>query len=246
VRPPVDDIAAPPFPPRLPWINVAMLRMDKLLGSPVLVEFWDFCRVNSLRTLPYLRAWHERYEKDGLRVIGVHSGGFPPSEDADQVRAACARLGVTHPVVVDEGHAIWLEYENAGWPARYLFDPKGLLHDFHYGEGAYDETERAIQELLGVERELVAPVRPEDAPGVLLPAQTADQPGAYSGPYEAGAAWAVTSGGGVLRVNGSEVAAEHPGCVLLVEHERHTEGLLALEAGPGIEVHATCFTPGRA
>src|SRR6202022_71895 len=98
VRAPVDHIAAPLFPAKLPWVNVAMLRMDQQLGRPVLIEFWDFCRVNSIRTLPYLKAWHERYEPDGLRVIGVHSAGFAPSADVDQVRAAVARLDVRYPV----------------------------------------------------------------------------------------------------------------------------------------------------
>src|SRR5512139_1344141 len=75
VRPPVDTITPPPFPPKLPWVNVASLRMDQQRGRPVLVEFWDFCRVQSLRTLPYLQAWHERYGADGLRVVLVHSPG---------------------------------------------------------------------------------------------------------------------------------------------------------------------------
>src|SRR5207302_9616257 len=86
VRAPVDHIAAPPFPPRLPWINAAMLRMDQLLGQVVLIEFWDFCRPNSIRTLPYMKAWHERYAERGLRVMGVHAGGFEPSRDLDAVR----------------------------------------------------------------------------------------------------------------------------------------------------------------
>ena len=87
VRAPPATIPAPPFPTGLTWLNVAPLRMDKQNGRPVLVEFWDFCRVNSLRTLPYLKAWHERYADDGLRVIGVHTGGFPPSRDEAEIAA---------------------------------------------------------------------------------------------------------------------------------------------------------------
>src|SRR5947199_45333 len=93
--------------------NVASLRMDKQLGHPVLLEFWDFCRANSLRTLPYVRAWHERYAEAGLRVISAHAGGYPPSQDPEQVRAAVARLGIDHPVLVDVGFALWREYGNA-------------------------------------------------------------------------------------------------------------------------------------
>jgi thiol-disulfide isomerase/thioredoxin len=246
VRPPRPDIPAPEFPKGLPWVNVAGLRMQKQQGRPVLVEFWDFCRPNSLRTLPYVAEWHRRYAGGGLRVIGIHTSGFPPSGDPEAVREACGRLGVEHPVVIDVAHEMWELYGNLGWPARYLWTPGGTLADYHYGEGAYDETERAIQALLGVERELVPPVRPEDEPGAMLPAQTEDQPGAYCGPYEAGGVWAVVDGEGTLSVDGRTAAVEHAGALEVVHHDRHTHGELALAAGPGVTCYATCFTPGRA
>jgi thiol-disulfide isomerase/thioredoxin len=247
MRPPVDaDITAPPFPPRAAWVNVAMLRMDQQAGRPVLVEFWDFCRVNSLRTLPYLKAWHERYEAEGLRVVGIHSPGFEPSRDPEAVRAAVARLGIAYPVLLDAEMQAWEDYGIAGWPSRYLWDGEGRLAEFHFGEGGYAETEHAIQELLGVEREPVAPVRPEDAPGVLLPAQTEDQEGPYSGPYEAGGVWAVLDGSGLVHANGRALAVDHPGCYRLIQHEHHTEGVLELKVGDGVTCHAVCFTPGVA
>jgi thiol-disulfide isomerase/thioredoxin len=220
--------------------------MDKQRGRPVLVEFWDFCSVYSLRTLPYVKAWHERYAAGGLRVIGIHTGGFPPARDTANVVAAIERLGIEHPVVVDERRELWDFYGNEGWPARYLWDRDGALHSMHYGEGAYAETEREILALLGVEREPLAPLRPEDADGVLLPAQTADQPGAYSGPYEAGAAWAVLEGDGEVTVNGRAFAVTAPGCHPLVRHPHHTAGVLDLRIGTGVTCHATCFTPGVA
>jgi hypothetical protein len=244
VRAPPDTIPAPPFPRELPWIGVAPLRMDRQRGRPVLVEFWDFCRVNSLRTLPYVKAWHERYAADGLRMIGVHAGGFPPSQDEGNVRRAVERLAIEYPVVVDVRLELWDLYGNEGWPARYLWDTHGALYSLHYGEGAYAETEREIQELLGVERELVEPLRPEDEEGILLPAQTEDQPGAYSGPYEAGGAWAVLDGAGEVVANGRAFAVSHPGCYRLVEHPRHTAGVLDLQICAGVTCHATCFTPG--
>ncbi len=210
----------------------------------MLVEFWDFCRPNSLRTLPYVKAWHERYAEHGLRVIGVHSPGFDPSRDEQSVRNAVARLGIEYPVLIDGELTVWQEYENLGWPARYVFDGHARLFEYHYGEGAYAETELAIQELLGVEREPLGALRPEDAPGVLLAPQTEDQPGAYSGPYEAGGVWAVLSGKGSVRVNGRELKVTHPGAYSLIEHERHTAGVLELELGAGVECYATCFTPG--
>ncbi len=246
VRPPIDTIPAPPFPKETEWVNVAPLRMDQQLGRPVLVEFWDFCRVNSLRTLPYVRAWHERYAGDGLRVVSVHTAGFPPSEHPDAVRTAVARLGIEHPVCIDVQREVWHWYDNRGWPARYLWNQEGHLAYYHYGEGAYAETELAIQELLGIERELLAPLRPEDDPEARIAPQTADVEGAYTGPYEAGGVWAVLSGAGSVRANSREVVVEHPGCYPLVQHERHTEGVLELEVGDGVTCYAVCFTPGVA
>ena len=226
------------------WVNVATLRMDQQAGRPVLVEFWDFCRANSLRTLPYLRAWHERYEPAGLRVIGVHSAGFEPSRDPEAVRAAVARLDIPYAVAIDSEHEVWREYDNLGWPARYLWNAEGRLFEYHYGEGGYADTELAIQELLGVTRDPVAPMRPEDKPGARLRPQSQDVEGPYSGPYEAGGVWAVLEGTGTVVVGGRELAVEHPGCYPLVEHARHTRGMLELEVGPGVHCHAVCFTPG--
>jgi hypothetical protein len=246
MRPPVDHIPAPSFPPRLPWVNSDPLRMDELLGRPVLIEFWDFCRPNSIRTQPYLRAWHQRYESDGLQVIGVHTSGFPPSQDPEAVAAAVGRLEVPYPVVVDVEYEIWQRYGNLGWPARYLFNGEGRLFDFHYGEGGYAETERALQELLGVDRDLVAPVRPEDAEGAALTMQSDDVPGAYSGPYEAGGVWAVLDGSGAAVANGRPQTVDHPGAYELIAHPRSTAGELALTLADGVTCHAVCFTPGLA
>ncbi len=244
MRAPPEQIPAPAFPTGLPWVNVAPLRMDKQLRRPVLIEFWDFCRVNSLRTLPYVKAWHERYADDGLRVISVHSPGFPCSADEAAVRAACERLEISHPVLIDSDLEVWREYGNQGWPARYLFDGRSRLFEHHLGEGGYEETERAIQELLEVERDLFAPVRPEDAHDAQIVVQTSDQPGPYCGPYEAGGVWAVLEGTGTVRVNGTDVVVTGCGCYPLIEHRRHTEGVLDLQAGDGVVCHATCFTPG--
>lgn len=218
--------------------------MDKQLGRPVLVEFWDFCRVNSLRTLPYLKAWHARYAERGLRVIGVHTGGYEFSRDEAAIRAAVERLGIEHPVVIDSNLEIWDFYGNRGWPARYLWDTQGALFSLHYGEGAYGETEREIQALLGIDEELTPPARPEDAPGVMLPAQTEDQAGAYQGPYEAGGVWAVCDGQGVLEADGTPVVVSGPGCYAVVEHPVHTAGVLELRVGEGVVCVQTCFTPG--
>jgi len=251
LRAPVDTIVAPLFPTKLPWVNGGPQSIIQQ-GRPMLVEFWDFCRPSSLRTLPYLQAWHERYGSAGLRVIGVHCPGFEASKDEQAVRDAVARLGIDYPVLIDGELEVWQDYENVGWPARYLSDGRARLFEYHYGEGAYAETELAIQELLDVQREPLAPVRPEDAPGAVLAPQTQDQPGAYSGPYEAGGVWAVLEGAGTVTVkDGDDASARtltvaHPGAYVLLSHDRHTASALELEIGSGVSCLATCFTPGIA
>jgi hypothetical protein len=165
----------------MPWLNVAFLRMDRLLGqSCVLVEFFDTARINSHRTLPYIQGWNARYRESGLRVIGVHTPGYSFGRDQEVVERAVAALGIEHPVLLDSAFEVWRLYGNQGWPARYLFDRRGMLRQMHYGEGNYGETEAAIQEVL---REIdpdvalpepLEPVRPEDEEGVLLQPQTAD------------------------------------------------------------------------
>jgi len=210
----------------------------------MLVEFWDFCRPQSIRTLPYVKAWHERYPE--LEVIGVHAAGFPPSQDSDAARAAVARLEIPYPVALDPDYEVWDLYGNLGWPARYLFDPHGMLVHYHYGEGAYGETEEAIQELLGIERPLLEPVRREEAPDAQLEPQSDDVEGPYSGPYRAGGVWAVFDGSGTVKANGRSITVYHPGCYELIAHDRSTDGQLVLDLGHGVACYAVCFTPGLA
>jgi hypothetical protein len=249
VRPPVDHIAAPPFPARLRWINSRPLALGQLLGAPLLIEFWDFCRPNSIRTLPYLTAWHERYSGDGLRVIGVHASGVEPSGDADAVAAAVERLQIPYPVAVDAKLEIWQLYGNLGWPARYVFNQDGMLAEFHYGEGGYADTERAIQELLSLESgpDLLVAIRPEDEPDAVLAPQSEDRlEPPFDGPYDAGGVWAVLDGHGTVTANGRALAVDHPGAYPLIEHERSAHGELVLELGAGVSCYGICFTPGLA
>jgi hypothetical protein len=251
-RAPVDTIAAPLFPAHLPWVNARAPQSVLRRGQPMLVEFWDFCRANSMRTLPYVKAWHERYADAGLRVIGVHCPGFDPSRSADAVRAAVERLSIRYPVLIDSELEVWRDYENEGWPARYLFDGRARLHHYHYGEGAYAETELAIGELLDRDVEPLAPLRAEDAPGARLLPPSEERAGAYSGAYEAGAVWAVLDGAGTLDValdGGREhrhIDVAHAGAFALVEHERHTTGAIEISPGAGVRCLATCFLPGLA
>jgi thiol-disulfide isomerase/thioredoxin len=137
------------------WLNSEPLTAEGLRGHVVLVDFWTFSCVNWLRTLPYVRAWHERYRDRGLVVVGVHAPEFGFEHDLDNVRNAVGELGVGYPVVIDNGFAIWRSFENHYWPAVYLVDGDGRVRFHHFGEEAYEETERAIQQLLGVDEALV-------------------------------------------------------------------------------------------
>ncbi len=240
------SIPAPPFPLKLEWINVAPLRMDKQRGRPVLIEFWDFLRVPSLRTLPYVKAWHDRYEQAGLRVISVHCGSHEVSRDPEAIREAVSRLGIEHPVLIDNDLTLWSLYGNQGWPSRYLFNQENRLFEAHQGEGGYEETEDAIRELLGDDGDEVGLLRAEDDPEAMLVVPTADVEGAYSGPYAAGAVWGVFAGTGEVVSNGMAMTLTAPGAFQLIWHEHHTSGVLELEVGEGVECLATVFTPGLA
>jgi cytochrome c biogenesis protein CcdA/thiol-disulfide isomerase/thioredoxin len=133
-----------------PWHNSPPLTLAGLKGKVVLVDFWTYSCVNCQRTIPYLAAWHGRYRDAGLAVVGVHSPEFVFERDSANLKAAMAELGVSWPVVQDNDFGIWRAFSNRYWPAKYLFDRSGKLVYTHYGEGAYEETERMIQGLLGL------------------------------------------------------------------------------------------------
>jgi hypothetical protein len=250
MRVPAETIPAPPFPRPALWANVAMLRMDQQKGRPVLIEFWDFANPASVRSLEYLQAWDARYGEAGLRVVGVHWPASDVSRGYERVGAAIKRLGVTFPVLIDDQGAYRDEFETPGWPARYLFDGKSWLVHYEHGEGGYRETEEAILELLGMDAEPLAPLRPLDDDDAPLAMPTPDQPGPWSGTYTAGEVWVVAEPGadgpGTLTVNGETTVVDHPGAYLVVAHEVSTTAELDLEADDGTTVHGVSFAPGLA
>jgi thiol-disulfide isomerase/thioredoxin len=130
------------------WLNSAPLTPADLRGKVVLVDFWTFTCVNWLRTLPYLKAWAQKYGGQGLAVIGVHTPEFGFEHDEANVRRAVADLGVTYPVALDSDYAIWRAFSNHYWPALYFADTQGRVRHHHFGEGEYRRSEMVIQQLL--------------------------------------------------------------------------------------------------
>jgi hypothetical protein len=135
------------------WLNSEPLGPDELRGHPVLVNFWTLTCINWLRQEPYVRAWWRAYRDNGLVVIGVHSPEFSFEHEIDRVRQATRDRGIDYPVAVDNDYEIWTAFDNHYWPALYFVDGDGIVRDEHFGEGRYEQSERVIQRLLGVERE---------------------------------------------------------------------------------------------
>ena len=154
------------------WLNSPPLTAEGLRGKVVLVDFCTYTCVNWLRTLPYRRAWAQKYGEHGLVVIGAHTPEFGFEHDLDNVRHALGAMQVKYPIAVDNDYAIWNGFSNRYWPALYLMDAPGGVRFTHFGEGAYDESERMIQKLLGeagardFSREMVT----VDARGIEAPA----------------------------------------------------------------------------
>jgi thiol-disulfide isomerase/thioredoxin len=130
------------------WINSPPLTPQGLRGKVVLVDFWTYTCVNWSRTLPYVRAWAEKYKDQGLVVIGAHTPEFPFEKDIDNVRWAAKEMNVNYPIAVDSDYGIWRAFDNNYWPAAYIADVNGQVRFHHFGEGNYDGIERTIQRLL--------------------------------------------------------------------------------------------------
>ena len=130
------------------WLNSEPLTPEGLRGKVVLVDFWTYTCINWLRTLGYVRAWHEKYEDRGLVVIGVHTPEFPFERDPENVRWAAQDMRVRYPIALDPDYAVWRAFANNYWPAVYIADAEGRIRHNHFGEGGYEECEMAIQMLL--------------------------------------------------------------------------------------------------
>ncbi|WP_454564322.1 cytochrome c biogenesis protein DipZ [Pseudomonas sp. AIG] len=138
----------PPLEGAVQWLNSPPLDAQALKGKVVLVDFWTYSCINCLRTLPYVKAWAEKYRDQGLVVIGVHAPEFAFERDVSNVTKAMKELGINYPVAVDNDYKIWRAFNNEYWPAHYFADAQGRIRYHHFGEGDYAESERVIQQLL--------------------------------------------------------------------------------------------------
>jgi hypothetical protein len=271
LRPPRPDIAAPPFPPDADWIGEPPRFERALAAGPALVHFFDFAQLNSVRALPYLVAWWERYREAGLTVLGVHSPRYPFTRSADAVAGALPRLRIDWPVALDPGMRIWRDYEPHGWPALFLWGRGGALRWYHLGEGEYLATEEEIREALrnaapnGPEwPPPLEPLRPTDAPGAEVVAPTAEifpggaidrpwQPSADTRPltaeYGAGGAYLAADGTGeiAVRLDGGPprtLAVAYPGLHQLASHKRSERHTLELQPSEALEIYSLQFAAG--
>ncbi|MDK4712370.1 cytochrome c biogenesis protein DipZ [Rhizobium sp. CNPSo 4039] len=139
---------APSLDGAVTWLNSQPLTLAELRGKVVLIDFWTYSCINCIRTIPYVRAWAEKYKDQGLVVIGVHAPEFAFEKNVDNVKKAIADFKIGYPVAIDNDYRIWRAFENNYWPAHYLIDAKGQIRYQHFGEGNYRQTEQAIQDLL--------------------------------------------------------------------------------------------------
>jgi hypothetical protein len=228
--------------------------------GPVLVHFFDYAQVNSVRTLPYLVEWDRRYREAGLSTVGVQSPRFPFGAEPANVAAGLRDADVGFPVAVDVERELWHAYGCEGWPSLFLWSTGGALGWFHFGEGEYRATEEAIQEEL---REM-EPLRTTDEPGarVIPPSPEVFPGGSWERPwiagadgedlaldYQAGGAYATVEGDGELQVEidgewRTIPAAPAPGLRTLAEHPRHEAHNLVLRAAPGVRIWSIGFAAG--
>jgi cytochrome c biogenesis protein CcdA/thiol-disulfide isomerase/thioredoxin len=140
--------ALPSLSGAVEWLNSKPLTADDLKGKVVVVDFWTYSCINCLRSIPYVRAWAEKYRDHGLVVIGVHAPEFAFERNVDNVKKAVATLGIGYPLAIDNDYKIWRAFDNEYWPAHYFIDAQGMIRHHEFGEGDYDESERVIQKLL--------------------------------------------------------------------------------------------------
>jgi hypothetical protein len=262
MRPERDNIAAPDLPEGVEWIGEAPRSMPvTTAGGPVLVHFFDFAQLNSVRTLPYVREWARRYESHGLTTIGVQAPRFPFGAEREAVAAGLERLGVEFPVAIDADRRLWHAYGCEGWPSLFLWKLGGALTWFHFGEGEYLATEEAIQaelreqDALQALPEPMAPLRPTDAPGArVIPPTPEIFPDDSTRerleiPYEGGGAYATVEGSGEIAItidgnSATRIKIDGAGLYKLTDHPRHEQHTISLHPSESLRIWSLSFAAG--
>jgi hypothetical protein len=262
MHPQRENIAAPDLPDGIEWIGEAPRSMPMATaGGPVLVHFFDFAQLNSVRTLPYVAEWACRYEEHGLTTLGVQAPRFPFGAAGDTVAAGLERLGIEFPVAIDADRRLWHAYGCEGWPSLFLWKLGGALAWFHFGEGEYRASEEAIQAELREQDALQAlpapmePLRASDAPGARVMPPTPELFPEQSGesrlelPYEAGGVHATVEGKGemAIELDGEEldsIAIAGPALYTLIDHPRHEQHTIAIRPTPDLRVWSVSFSAG--
>ncbi len=271
MHPERENIAAPDLPEGIEWIGEPPRSMPvATAGGPVLVHFFDFAQLNSVRTLPYVCEWARRYEPYGLTTLGVQAPRFPFGTERGVVAAGLERLGVELPVAIDTDRRLWHAYGCEGWPSLFLWKLGGALTWFHFGEGEYRATEEAIQTELREEDALQAlpepmdPLRPTDSHGAkvipptpeLLPGGSWEQPwiaGEHDESieieYEAGGAYATVEGSGEIAVTidsnpATRIEIDGPGLYKLTDHHQHERHAISLRPTPDLRIWSLGFAAG--
>jgi hypothetical protein len=271
MRPERENIAAPDLPEGIEWIGEAPRSMPLATAAgPVLVHFFDFAQLNSVRTLPYVSEWARRYAEHGLTTIGVQAPRFPFGAERDVVAVGLRRLGVEFPVAIDAERRLWHAYGCEGWPSLFLWKLGGALAWFHFGEGEYRASEEAIQAELREQDALRAlpdpmePLRATDSPGAkvmpptpeLFPGGSWEQPWTAGGngeqleiDYEAGGAHATVEGKGAIQleqdgVEMNPIEVDGPDLYMLAEHPCHEAHSLTLSPTQGLRIWSLSFSAG--
>jgi len=253
------------------WIGDEPAAVERICATgPLLVHFIDAAHFSSVRTLPYLAAWADRYRELGLTVLAVNSPRFPFTGEPVKLATALARLEVPFPVAADSAYTAWHDYGCQGWPSLFLWSRGGALRWYQFGEGEYSATEEAIQEELGPLSpgadlpDPLTPLRPSDAPGALVarpseelfpggsasePWRPGDEDSSLELEYAAGGVWAAVDGAGSLGLSldgGLETTIEvaAPGAYELAEHGAHESHRLTLSASAGLSVYSVGFSAG--
>lgn len=259
------DVSNLPVGPKLPsldaaegWINSDPLSKADLRDKVVVYDFWTYSCVNCVRTLPHLEAWYDRYADDGLVIVGIHSPEFEFEKDHDNVRDAVARLHVNYPVALDDNMAIWNQFSNQYWPAKYITDRRGRVRYLHFGEGSYAETESVIRKLLGIPKSApsaepidddstqtaqVATITPETYLGTLR--GSAAQPGVVTYPVGSDAP-AIDQARleGTWNAGDEQVTSDAAGAAIVLRY-RAGEVNLVLGPQPGMPVDLLIEIDGR-